>query len=97
MDPFEQAAKIASEVAPAPPDRPLVAALTAAGFGILVVGLFVVLQSVGLSLWLCWLGSAAAYGAIAYLDCQLGWRRHRREYHVALEALKAERAGHSLH
>ena len=72
-------------------------ALTALGFGFVVVAVFITLQWLGLPTWASWTGSALAYAAIAYVDCALAWKRHRREYREALEDLKGERAAPSLH
>ena len=97
MDIFEQASARASETAPAPIDRPLTAAATASGFGLVVIAMFVLLETIGLPGWLCWLGAAAAYGGIAYLDCMIGWNRHKRVFQDALADLKDQSSGPSLH
>ncbi len=97
MDIFEQAAAVAREKAPPPPDQPVAAALTAAGFGVALIGLYLVFQSLGVPVWLGWAGAAAIYGGYAYADCQIGWRRHRREYQDALAMLREQGVGPSVH
>lgn len=97
MDIFAQAKIRANEIAPPPVDRPIAAAATAFGFGLLVTGLFIALQWLGLPAWMAWLGSAIAYGGIAYVDCLVGWNRNTREFHDALADLKAQPAEPSLH
>lgn len=94
MDIFEQAKARAHDIAPPPPDQPVAASLTAFGFGLLVVGIFIALQWLGLPVWMSWVGSAIAYGGIAYADCQLAWNRNRREVQEALADLKAGRSVH---
>lgn len=97
MNLFEEANARALEIAPPPPDRPLAAALTAFGFGLVVVALFITLQWLGLPTWVSWTGSALAYSILAYVDCALAWTRHRREYREALEDLKGDRTAPSVH
>lgn len=97
MNLFEEANARALEIAPPPPDRPWAAALTALGFGFVVVAVFITLQWLGLPTWASWTGSALAYAAIAYVDCALAWKRHRREYREALEDLKGDRTAPSVH
>ena len=94
---FETAKARADEIAPPPADQPLAAAATAFGFGLFVTGLFVALEWLGLPAWIAWMGSALAYGGIAYADCQLGWNRNQREYRDALEELKGQSSGPSVH
>jgi hypothetical protein len=94
---FEQAKARADTIAPPPVDRPPAAAATAFGFGVGVVGLFVILQWLGVPLWLGWLATALAYGGIAWADCQLGWTRNREQYREALEELKERGGGPSMH
>lgn len=94
---FEQAKARADSVAAPPVDTPRVAAATAFGFGVAVIGVFIALQWLGLPLWLTWLGAALAYGGVAYADCQLGWNSNRREYREALEELKQRGGGPSVH
>ncbi len=94
---FEQAKSRAANIAPPPVDTPRAAAATAFGFGIAVIGVFIVLQWLALPLWLAWLGSALAYGGIAYADCQLGWNRNRQHYREAMEELKGQPGGPSVH
>lgn len=50
----------------------------------------------GVAAWVAWLGASAAYGAIGYGDSLLGWARHKRVFHEALQDLK-ETSGTSLH
>jgi hypothetical protein len=97
MTTFEKAKARADEIAPPPADKPLAAAATAFGFGLLVTGLFVALEWLGFPAWIAWLGSALAYGGIAYADCQLGWNRNKREYREAMEILKGEANAPSVH
>lgn len=97
MNLFEEANVRALEIAPPPPDRPVAAAGTALGFGVVVVGVFITLQWLGLPTWASWTGSAVAYATIAYVDCALAWKRHRREYREALDDLKGEKAAPSVH
>ena len=94
---FEQAKARADAAAPPPVDTPRMAAATAFGFGLFVTGLFVALHWLGLPGWVAWLGSAAAYGAIAYGDSLIGWNRNAREYREALDELKARPGPTSLH
>lgn len=94
---FDQAKARAAETAPAPADRPIAAALTAIGFGLLVVAAFLALRWLGAAEWVAWLGAALIYGLIAYGDCLLGWRRHRAEYAEALADLKDGAPPHSVH
>ena len=96
MNIFEQARSRADEIAPAPVDKPIAAGLTAVGFGLLVTGIYIALIWCGLPSWMAWFGSALIYGAIGYGDSIIGWRRHRREFHEALEDLKAQ-SGMSVH
>jgi hypothetical protein len=97
MTPFDQAKARADEIAPPPPDKPPTAAATAFGFGLGVIGLFAMLQWLGVPLWLAWLASALAYGGIAWADCQLGWTRNRDAYREALDELKGRGEGPSMH
>lgn len=98
MDLFAAARDRAAEHAPQPADRPLAAALTAGGFGLAVIGLFIVLSWLGLPALLAWLVSAAAYAAIAWADSAVAWRRHTRAFHDALADLKDEGThGPSIH
>ncbi len=94
---FEQAKARADEIAPPPVDRPFTAAATAFGFGLCVIGLFIALEWLGISDWLSWIAAALGYGGIAYADCFHGWSRNRRQYRDALEELKAQSGGPSLH
>jgi hypothetical protein len=94
---FEQAKARADAIAPPPADKPPTAAATAFGFGLGVIGLFAILQWLGVPLWIAWLASALAYGGIAYADCQLGWSRNAREYREAMEELKGRGEGPSVH
>ena len=94
---FEQAKARADTIAPPPVDSPRAAAATAFGFGLFVIALFVALQWLGLSGWVAWLGAALAYGGMAYADCQLGWTRNHREYRDALDELKGQSGGPSMH
>ena len=94
---FEQAKARADALAPPPVDTPRTAAATAFGFGVAVIGVFIVLQWLGLPLWLAWLGAALAYGGIAYADCQLAWTRNAREYREAMEEMKGRGEGPSMH
>lgn len=88
MDIFALAKARADEIAPQPSDTPVAAAAAAFGFGLLVTGIFIAIEWMGLATWIGWLGAAAAYAAIAYGDCVLGWTRHKRVFHEALEELK---------
>ena len=97
MDPFEAAKTHADTEAPAPADKPIAAAATAFGFGLFVIATFFALRWLGVDEWIAWFTAAALYAAIAYGDCVLGWRAHRRAYHDRLADLKAERAGPSVH
>lgn len=97
MDRFEAARVRAAELAPRPADRPLPAALAAGGFGLAVIGLFVVLTWAGLPSGAAWLLAAAAYAAIAWADSAVAWRRHTRAFHDALADLKEEPSGPSIH
>ena len=94
---FEDAKVRADEIAPPPIDKPMTAAATAFGFGLFVTGLFVALEWLGIPAWVAWLVAALAYGGIAYADCQLGWNRNRQEYREAMEALKGQPGGPSVH
>ena len=94
---FEDAKARADEIAPPPVDKPMTAAATAFGFGLFVTGLFVALEWLGIPAWVAWLVAALAYGGIAYADCQLGWNRNRQEYREAMEALKGQSDGPSVH
>jgi hypothetical protein len=94
---FEQAKARADEIAPPPADKPFAAAATAFGFGLFVTGLFVALEWLDIPAWVAWLGSALAYGGIAYADCQVGWNRNRAEYREALEVLKGQASRPSVH
>ncbi len=96
-DIFERAKARADDAAPAPADRPVAAALTAFGFGLFVVGLYIAMQWLGLRDGMAWAGAAAGYAAIAYGDCHIGWQRHRREYHEALADLKEQSPPRSVH
>ncbi len=96
MNIFEQAKLRADEIAPAPTDKPITAALTAVGFGLFVTGIYIALVWCGLPSWMAWIGSALIYGIIGYGDSILGWRRHKQEFHEALEDLKAQ-SGMSVH
>jgi hypothetical protein len=97
MDLFEQAKAQADDDAPPPVDKPVAAAATAFGFGMLVVGVFLALQGLGLPVWMAWAGSALVYGGIAYADCLFAWRRHRRAFHDALADLKDGPSARSIH
>lgn len=94
---FEAAKARADTIAPPPHDKPPVAAATAFGFGLGVIGLFALLQWLGVPFWLGWLASALAYGGIAWADCQLGWTRNREQYREALEELKGQGTGPLMH
>lgn len=96
MNIFEQAKTRADDVAPAPADKPITAGLTAVGFGLLVTGIYIALVWCGLPAWMAWIGSALIYGAIGYGDSLIGWSRHKREFHEALDDLKAQ-SGMSVH
>jgi hypothetical protein len=89
---FERAKSRADTISPPPADRPLAAATTAFGFGVLVMALFIALQWIGLPFWIALLGAALIYGAIAYADCALGWHHNAMEYREALKDLKEEGA-----
>ena len=97
MNIFEKAKAHADDVSPPPPDQPNAAALTAFGFGLLVVGMFIALQWLGLPPWMAWIGAAVLYGAIGYLDCLMAWKRHRQEFHDALADAKEGSSRPSLH
>jgi hypothetical protein len=97
MDIFEAAKAHADEFAPAPVDRPIASALTALGFGLFVIGVFVAIRWLGGAERVAWIGAALIYAAIAYGDSALGWARHRREYQMKLAELKSERSAVSLH
>ena len=97
MTPFDQAKAHADSVAPAPADTPVAAAATAFGFGLLVIFIFLAAQWLGAPDWVAWAGAAAAYAAIAYGDCVLGWNRHKAEYKDALGELKASAPPRSMH
>ena len=92
---FERAKARADDIAPAPADKPIVAAATAFGFGLFVVFIFLALQWLGAPDWAAWFIAALVYAGIAYGDCLLGWNRHRAEYHQALADLKDEGVGAS--
>jgi hypothetical protein len=94
---FDQAKARADEIAPPPSDKPPTAAATAFGFGVGVIGLFAMLQWLGVPLWLAWLASALAYGGIAWADCQLGWTRNREAYRESMAELKGHGDGPSVH
>ncbi len=94
---FERAKTRADAIAPPPPDRPIAAAATAFGFGLLVIGMFMALAWFGLPSWIAGLGSACIYGTIAYADCALGWSRNANECREALKDLKDETRTQSLH
>jgi prepilin signal peptidase PulO-like enzyme (type II secretory pathway) len=97
MNVFDRARARADQVSPPPPDQPNAAALTAFGFGLLVIGMFIALQWIGMPLWMAWIGAAALYGAIGYFDCLMAWKRHRQEFHDALADAKDGAPGPSLH
>lgn len=90
MDIFAQAKARADEVAPQPTEKPVTAGLSALGFGLFVTGIYIALIWCGVPSWIAWIGSALVYGAIGYGDSVLGWRRHKREFHEALDELKAQ-------
>ena len=94
---FETAKAHADEVAPAPVDTPVAAALTAFGFGLAVIAVFFAIRWLGAPEWAAWIGAAAIYALVAYGDSALGWARHWRTYRDALADLKGDRPGPSLH
>jgi hypothetical protein len=94
---FEAAKARADETAPAPHDTPRAAAAIALGFGLAVIALFIALEWMGLPRWAAWGGAALAYGGIAWADCQHGWTRNREAYREAMETLKAQGGGPSVH
>lgn len=96
MNIFEQAQAHTDKTAPAPVDKPLTAGLTALGFGLFVTGIYIALTWFGIASWIAWIGSALVYGAIGYGDCVLGWARHKKVFHEALDDLKAQ-SGVSVH
>jgi uncharacterized protein involved in cysteine biosynthesis len=97
MDIFEAAKTHADAEAPAPVDRPLAAALTALGFGLFVIGVFLAIRWIGAVEWVAWIAASLIYAGIAYGDSVLGWARHRREYQQKLAELRSERSTVSLH
>ena len=94
---FDRAKAHANETAPAPVDTPVAAAATAFGFGLLVIFIFLALQWLGAPDWAAWLGAAAAYAAIAYGDCRIGWNRHTTAYKDALADLKTGAPPSAMH
>lgn len=96
MSIFEQAQERANDIAPVPAEKPLTAGLSAFGFGLLVIGIFLALAWCGVPAWMAWIAAATIYGAIGYGDCVLGWSRHKRVFHEALDDLKAQ-SGISVH
>ena len=97
MDIFEQAKASADQIAPPPADKPVAAAAVSVGFGLFVIGLYFALHWLGFADWMAWVGSAFAYGAIAYADCTLAWRRNTREFHAALAELKSDTGTGLMH